>query len=228
LKAADIAKTPNKKLIIFCTGSQGEEKAVLSRLAHQNYPDWKVAAGDSIILTSSPIMDNKFNVEIINNKLFALGAKVYENNKEDLLHASGHACQEDLKLMLTLAKPRYFMPFHGDFRMLKKHGHLAQELGIAEKNIFVCSNGEVVEAKGKEFFLSKKKLPAQPNYVLNGRLLPAEELSNNLILREKMSQGGFFLVVLFYDKAKKKLSTPPCIFTYGFINMKKNENLLND
>ena len=228
LKAEAIAKTQNNKLIIFCTGSQGEEKAVLSRLAHQNYPDWKVAPGDSIILTSSPIMDNKLNVEIVSNKLFSLGAKVYENSKEDLLHASGHACQEDLKLMLTLAKPRYFMPFHGDFRMLKKHGHLAQELGIPEENIFICDNGEIVEAKDKEFFLSKKKLPAQPNYVLNGRLLPAEELNNNLTLREKMSQGGFLLVVIFYDKKKNKLTTPPYIFTYGFINMKKNEHLIND
>jgi ribonuclease J len=173
-------------------------------------------------------MDNKFNVEIINNKLFALGAKVYENNKEDLLHASGHACQEDLKLMLTLTKPRYFMPFHGDFRMLKKHGHLAQELGIPEKNIFVCANGEVVETKSQEFFLSKRKLSAQPNYVLNGRMLPVEELNNNLVLREKMSQGGFLLVVLFYNKKKKQLATPPYIFTYGFTNMKKNENLIND
>ena len=228
LKAEVIAKTQNNKLIIFCTGSQGEEKAVLSRLAHQNYPDWKVAPGDSIILTSSPIMDNKLNVEIVSNKLFSLGAKVYENSKEDLLHASGHACQEDLKLMLTLAKPRYFMPFHGDFRMLKKHGHLAQELGISKENIFVCANGEIVEAKDKEFFLSKKKFPAQPNYVLNGRLLPAEELNNNLALREKMSQGGFLLVVIFYDKKKNKLTTPPYIFTYGFINMKKNEHLIND
>jgi len=187
-----------------------------------------VEAGDSIILTSSPIMDNKFNVEIINNKLFALGAKVYENNKEDLLHASGHACQEDLKLMLTLVKPRYFMPFHGDFRMLKKHGHLAKELGIPEKNIFVCGNGEVLEARGKEFFLTKIKLPAQPNYVLDGKLLPVEELNNNLVLREKMSRGGFVLVVLFYNKKKRKLSTPPYIFTYGFINMKKHEDLISN
>ncbi|CAG8826536.1 25470_t:CDS:2, partial [Racocetra persica] len=204
--AEAIAKTPNNELIIFCT----------------------VEAGDCIILTSSPIMDNKFNVELISNKLFALGAKVYENNKEDLLHASGHACQEDLKLMLTLTKPRYFMPFHGDFRMLKKHGHLAQELGIQKENIFVCANGEVVETRGKEFFLTKKKIPAQPNYVFNGRILPAEELKNNLILREKISQGGFFLVVIFYDKAKRKLTTPPYLFTYGFINMKKNEHLLNN
>ncbi|CAJ0866008.1 13960_t:CDS:2 [Entrophospora sp. SA101] len=183
-KVIEIAKKTEKKIVLLGSSLLKMMKAIQKA----------IASGDSIILTSSPIMDNKFNVEIINNKLFALGAKVYENNKEDLLHASGHACQEDLKLMLTLAKPRYFMPFHGDFRMLKKHGHLAQELAIPEKNIFVCSNGEVVEAKDKEFFLSKKKLPAQPNYVLNGRLLPAEELNNNLVLRGKMSQGGFFLV----------------------------------
>ncbi|CAJ0831878.1 5406_t:CDS:2, partial [Entrophospora sp. SA101] len=217
-KVIEIAKKTEKKIVLLGSSLLKMMKAIQKA----------IASGDSIILTSSPIMDNKFNVEIINNKLFALGAKVYENNKEDLLHASGHACQEDLKLMLTLAKPRYFMPFHGDFRMLKKHGHLAQELAIPEKNIFVCSNGEVVEAKDKEFFLSKKKLPAQPNYVLNGRLLPAEELNNNLVLRGKMSQGGFFLVVLFYDRKKKKLTSSPYIFTYGFINMKKNENLIND
>jgi len=172
-------------------------------------------------------MDNKFNVEIINNKLFSLGAKIYENNKEDLLHSSGHACQEDLKLMLTLAKPRYFMPFHGDFRMLKKHGQLAKEVGILEKNIFVCANGEMVEAKDKDFFLSGINLPAQPNYVLNGKLLPNTELNDNLTLREKMSQGGFVLVVIFYDKKKKRLNTPPYIFTYGFINMKKHEPLVD-
>src|SRR5438046_1051037 len=139
-------------------------------------------------------MDNKSRVEKVNNKLFALGAKIYENSKEDLLHASGHACQEDLKLMLKLVNPRYFMPFHGDFRMLKRHGFLAQELGLPAKNVFACENGEIVEAKGKEFFLSKARVPAQPNYVLNGRLLPTGELSNSLLLREKMSQGGVVLV----------------------------------
>ncbi|CAG8453605.1 1144_t:CDS:2 [Racocetra fulgida] len=178
-KVIEIAQKTDKKIVLLGSSLLKMMKAIQKAME----------AGDCIILTSSPIMDNKFNVELISNKLFALGAKVYENNKEDLLHASGHACQEDLKLMLTLTKPRYFMPFHGDFRMLKKHGHLAQELGIQKENIFVCANGEVVETRGKEFFLTKKKIPAQPNYVFNGRILPAEELKNNLILREKMSQG---------------------------------------
>ena len=100
-------------------------------------------------------MDNRSNVEKISNKLFALGAKVYENSKEDLLHASGHASQEDLKLMLRLVNPTHFMPFHGDFRMLKQHGHLAKMIGIPEKNVFVCQNGDVVESRGKNFFHSR-------------------------------------------------------------------------
>src|SRR5688572_13401469 len=172
-------KIPPNKLIIFCTGSQGESKAVLSRLAHQVYPGWKIMQGDTIILTSSPIMDNRYNLEVINNKLNELGAIIYENSKEELLHASGHACQEDLKLMLTLVKPRYFMPFHGDFRMLKVHGHLAQEIGIRAENVFVCQNGEIIKSKENEkepkeptqFFLSNEKIDTTPNYIFNQRVI---------------------------------------------------------
>ena len=228
LKASAISKTPNNKLIIFCTGSQGEEKAVLSRLAHQNYPDWKVEPGDSIILTSSPIMDNKLNIEMISNKLFEIGAKIYENGGRNLLHASGHACQEDLRLMLRLVNPIYFMPFHGDFRMLKKHGHLAKEMGVLEKNIFVCQNGEVIEAQGKDFFLSKSKISAQPSYIFNKKLLPVKELESSIATRKKMAQGGLILVLIFYDKKKEQLIESPYIFTYGFINMKKYGDLIDD
>src|SRR5690348_17580992 len=108
-------------------------------------------------------MDNKLNVEIVSNKLFSLGAKIYENSKEDLLHASGHACQEDLKLMLTLVNPKYFMLFHGDYRMLKTHGFLAEEFGIPKKNIFICENEEEeCFKKNKEvknfFFLKGEKI----------------------------------------------------------------------
>ncbi|MCE8163025.1 MAG: ribonuclease J [Candidatus Moeniiplasma glomeromycotorum] len=226
LKVENIGKTPKNKLIIFCTGSQGEEKAVLSRLAHQIYPGWKVEPGDSIILTSSPIMDNRLGVEIISNKLFALGAKVYENSKEDLLHASGHASQEDLKLMLKLVNPTHFMPFHGDFRMLKQHGHLAKTLGVPEKNVLICQNGDVIEARGNSFFHSKIKVPAQPHYVFNQKLISSSEVNSILDLRQKMSWGGLVLIVVFYDQKKGKLNLLPSLFTYGFMNMKKNETLL--
>src|SRR5437763_6460158 len=140
-----------------------------------------------MIPTSSPIMDSRWRADIISNKLFAVGAKVYENSKEDLLHASGHASQEDLKLMLRLVNPVHFMPFHGDFRMLKQHGNLAKMMGIPGKNIFVCQNGDVVESKGKSFFYSEVKVPAQPHYVFNQKLLSSEEINNSLIVRQKMS-----------------------------------------
>jgi ribonuclease J len=168
-------------------------------------------------------MDNKFNVEMVNNMLFSLGAKIYENSKEDLLHASGHACQEDLKLMLKIVNPEYFMPFHGDFRMLKKHGCLGKELGVDEKKIFICKNGEVLEHDGERFALNGEKIDTTPSFVLNRQVLSLEELNRIELSREEMSRGGCFLVIFFYDKEKKKIQENPYIFTYGFINMKQNE-----
>ncbi|CAG8452930.1 10872_t:CDS:2 [Racocetra fulgida] len=217
LPAASISKIRKNKLIIFCTGSQGEEKAVLS-----------LEPGDTIILTSSPIMDNRLNVEIVSNKLFALGAQIYENSKEDLLHASGHACQEDLKLMLKLVNPTYLMPIHGDFRMLKNHGYLAEELGVAATNVFVCANGEVVEAREKKFFLSGEKIAATPHYIFDKKLVPAKEMNNSLKLRERMARGGVVLIVIFRPPGEEKLTELPYIFTYGFINMEKNQETIKN
>ncbi|CAG8805822.1 15348_t:CDS:2, partial [Racocetra persica] len=167
-------------------GNTPSEVKVVQRL-ESLITEATVEKDDTIVLTSSPIMDNRLNVEVISNKLFALGAKIYENNKQDLLHASGHACQEDLKLMLKLVNPTYLMPIHGDFRMLKEHSYLAEEVGIPSPNVFVCENGEVVEAKGKEFFLAGEKIASQSNYVFNDQLVLADELNHNLFLREKMA-----------------------------------------
>jgi ribonuclease J len=235
---------PPKKLIIFCTGSQGEAKAVLSRLAHQIHPDWKIIRGDTIILTSSPIMDNRYNLEAINNRLAELGATIYENNKEELLHASGHACQEDLKLMLSLTKPRYFMPFHGDFRMLKVHGSLAQETGVPIANIFVCQNGEIVQAKEEEnftgqekktsllqksrFFLTDRKIDTTPNYVFDQKtIIQGDWWKECLDLRRQMSRFGVMVVAFFYDQIQQRFELP-YLFTYGFLNMEKNKMLVQN
>lgn len=223
---------PKEKLIIFCTGSQGEERAVLSRLANQTYSDLKIIEGDSIILTSSPIMDNRYNLEIINNKLYELGANIYENNKEDLLHASGHASQEDLKLMLTLVNPRYFMPFHGDYRMLKTHGFLAEEVGIPKKNIFICENGEVVSSqKNKDgensFFVKNEKIFTKPDYIFNQKVILGEIWDKSVELRKEMYEAGVIIILIFISKkGKNKFVNFPHIFTYGFINIQKNKDLI--
>ena len=223
LKGADIVKTPANKLIIFCTGSQGEEKSVLSRLANNEYQGWKIEKKDTIVWTSSPIMDNRTNIEAVNNKLFASGALIYENTSMDLLHASGHACQEDLKLLLTLVSPRYFMPYHGEFYMLQKHGVLAEEVGILPERIFVCKNGEVVACKDGEFFLSSKKVDARPVYTLEGKIVSDEELENSFGMRVLMAQSGVIIVILFGNYPNCEL---PCIFTYGCLNMYKNKQTI--
>lgn len=227
-----IKKFPKSKLIVFCTGSQGEERAVLSRLANQTYNDLKIIEGDSIILTSSPIMDNRYNLELIINKLYELGAKIYENNKENLLHASGHACQEDLKLMLTLVKPRYFMPFHGDYRMLKTHGLLAEEFGIAKKNILICKNGDVVSSSKDEegsnsFQLTDETIFTEPNYIFNQKVIDGTIWDNSVSIRKEMYEGGVVIVLIFVTKKNGSRSISfPHIFTYGFINIQRNRDLI--
>jgi len=170
-------------------------------------------------------MDNKTNVELNNNLLFDLGAEIYENCSTDLLHASGHGCQEDLKLVLNLTKTRYFMPIHGDYRMLKKHAMLAQETGVLKENIFVCKKGDIISCKGKDFFLSEEKIEQiASSYVSEGKLVSNEELQKDIQLREKMLKGGIMLVVIFIKDKIKKL---PYIFTYGFLNMEKSKFLVD-
>lgn len=230
LKPSEISSFQKNKIVVFCTGSQGEERAVLSRLANQNYPDWKVEADDSIILTSSPIMDNNVNVQEINNKLFSLNAKIYENNSDNLLHASGHASQEDLKLMLRMVNPYYFMPFHGDFRMLKSHANLAIELGMNENNIFVCKNGQILEFKDKIIRLLplEDSVNSSPVYVSNKELISEIKLKESIFEREKMSKGGIIIVIFFWNFKKNQMNDYPYIFTYGFINMKENLSMINN
>ena len=223
---------PKERLIVFCTGSQGEERAVLSRLANQTYLDLKIVEGDSIILTSSPIMDNRYNLEIINNKLYELGAKIYENNQNNLLHASGHACQEDLKLMLTLTSPRFFMPFHGDQRMLTMHGVLAGEVGIPEKNILVCKNGEVITvSRDKEqrtvFSKSGETVYTEPDYIFNQRVISGRVWEDSVGTRKSMYEGGVIIVLILVNKKDRaNVINLPHIFTYGFINIQKNKELI--
>lgn len=224
LKPSLISKIPSNKLTAFCAGSQGETNSAMYRLANQTYPNLKIEKDDYVILTSSPIMDNLSNVRELNNKIDNLGAKIYENDENNLLHSSGHACQEDLKLMIKLLNPENFMPFHGDFRMLKQHSILAKKMGIAKEKIFVCKNGEVIEYNGKNFFLSNEIIDANPEYIFEGKKISLEKIEEDIHRREIMSKSGIILILLIY---KNKKIGNVYIFTYGLFNMKKNENLIN-
>jgi len=230
LETADAKNISPQRLIIFCTGSQGEESAVLSRLANQIYPDWKILSGDSIILTSSPIMDNRSKIDAILDILFSLGTDIYVNNKEEPIHVSGHASRDDLKFLLNVVNPKNIMPFHGDFRMLKVHGLLAQEMGVPAENVFVCQNGEVIIGEEIEkkmvFTLNGEKVPAEPDYVFNQKVIKGDWWKEIFNLRKKVGQAGIMIIVIFFNKKQTDKKELPYIFTYGFINMQKNRNLV--
>ena len=150
IDAQQINQMPPEKVAILCTGSQGEPMAALSRLSTSNYRDVEILPDDTVILAASPIPGNEKDVSKIVDNLFLLGAKViYGSASVTGMHVSGHAYQEELKLMLTLMKPKYFIPIHGEYRMLHQHRLLAESVGVEKENIFIINNGDVVDVNNQ-------------------------------------------------------------------------------
>ena len=151
IDAREVNQYPPEKVVILCTGSQGEPLAALSRLSSSSYRDVEILPEDTVIFAASPIPGNERDVSRIVDNLFQLGAKViYGSSSVTGMHVSGHGYQEDLKLMLTLMKPKYFIPIHGEFRMLHQHRELAESVGIKKKNTFIIKNGDVVDIENAD------------------------------------------------------------------------------
>ncbi|MBQ4253164.1 MAG: ribonuclease J, partial [Erysipelotrichaceae bacterium] len=144
---------PANKLVILCTGSQGEPMAALSRMANASHRFVTIIPGDTIVFSSNPIPGNASSINGIVNNLTRLGANVLTNSLLNNLHTTGHASQDEQKLMLQLVKPKFFMPMHGEYRMLRMHADTAVEVGVPEENIFICSNGDVVVLRDHECYL---------------------------------------------------------------------------
>ena len=144
INAADIKKYPNEQILIICTGSQGEAMAALSRLANNSHATVSIVPGDLVILSSSAIPGNRMEVENVVNALVKKGAVVEENRADFRIHTSGHAAEEEQKLLFALTKPKFFMPMHGDYRMLKAHGATATKVNVPKENVFICANGDQI------------------------------------------------------------------------------------
>lgn len=141
---SQIGSLPRSKTVIVCTGSQGEPMSALHRMAFSEHKQVTIDAGDRIIISASAIPGNEITISRVIDELFQKGAEViYDRNTP--LHVSGHACQEELKMMLALTKPRYFIPVHGEYRMLCKHAEIGKLMGVEPKNVLVAKNGEVIE-----------------------------------------------------------------------------------
>jgi ribonuclease J len=220
----EINKYPNHRVIIVCTGSQGEERSALTRIASGEHRQIKIKKGDTVILSSSPIPGNERSVNDVMDNLFREGARVIYQKLMDV-HTSGHAYQEDLKLMIGLIKPKFFIPIHGERHKLMVHAGLAQDVGVPEENILVSDNGQIIEFEGGKGVVTNKRVPA--SYVMVDGLGVGDV--GNIVLRDRkaMAEDGIFVVIVTVNHETGQIVTSPDIISRGFIYMRENENLVH-
>lgn len=226
IEASEINRLDPKQVAILCTGSQGEPMAALARLASGNYRQVDVLPEDTVIIAATPIPGNERNVSRIIDNLFALGAKViYGSGSSTGVHVSGHAYQEELKLMLTLMKPKYFIPIHGEFRMLYHHSLLAESIGVEKENIFIVRNGDVVDISN-EVAVQSRKIQAGNIYV-DG--LGIGYVGNALLRdRKQLSEDGMLVIVITFNKVDGEIISGPDIISRGFVYVRDSEEFLKE
>ncbi|MCM3571139.1 ribonuclease J [Neobacillus mesonae] len=226
IEASEIDKLPPEKVAVLCTGSQGEPMAALGRLASGNYRDVSIYPEDTVILAASPIPGNEKDVSRIIDNLFQLGARViYGSGSSTGMHVSGHGYQEDLKLMLTLIKPTYFIPIHGEFRMLHHHRLLAESVGVEKGNTFIIKNGDVVDIENGTA-RQTRSIPSGNTYVDGMGIGDVGEI----VLRDRrqLSEDGMMVIVITLSKNDRKIIQGPDTITRGFVYVKNSEDLLRE
>ena len=224
IKLDDIHKYPDNKVTIITTGSQGEPMSALSRIASGNHKKIALKEKDYIIISASPIPGNTKLITKLIDVLISKGAEVIYDAMEEV-HVSGHACREELKLIHSLIKPKYFVPVHGEYRHLKEHAELAKSLGMDEKNIFLLDNGDVLELTGKKA-VKTKSVHTGTVYVDGSGVGDV----GNIVLRDRkvLSQDGILTAVLAIDKDAKEIISGPDIISRGFVYVKDSNDLLNE
>ncbi|OYD09497.1 ribonuclease J [Paludifilum halophilum] len=222
----EINRMPAHKVAVMSTGSQGEPMSALTRMAHGSHRKIEILPGDTVILAATPIPGNEKLVARTVDQLFRVGANVvYSTNSQHGVHVSGHGSQEDLKLMLNLMKPKFFIPIHGEHRMLRAHSQLAESVGIRPENIFISDNGDVVEFSGGKARYGSKV--ATGNVLIDG--LGVGDVGN-IVLRDRklLSQDGILVVVVTLSKNNGKILSGPDIISRGFVYVRESEKLLEE
>jgi len=218
----NIGKYNNNQTVIITTGSQGEPMSALYRMAYSDHKKIDITSGDVVVVSASPIPGNEKFISRVINELFKKGAKVIYDAMADI-HVSGHACQEELKLILGICNPKYFMPVHGEYRHLIKHGELAQKVGVDSKNIFISGIGKVLELTEKS-----AKFNGQ---VPSGRVF-VDGLGvgdvGNIVIRDRklLSQDGLIVIVVTLSSGDNKIVAGPDIISRGFVYVRESEDLM--
>lgn len=223
IRVEDINRFRPEQVVLVCTGSQGEPTSALTRIANQDHRQLRIQRGDTVILSATPVPGNEKSVSRTINSLFRQGAEVYYQGLASNVHVSGHGAQEELKLMLSLLRPRFFMPVHGEYRHLVLHAKLAYSLGIPEENIVVAEDGDIIEVSEDSIRLT--------DHITSGNVF-VDGLSvgdvGQIVLRDRkvLSQDGILLVVLTMDHETGEPLAGPDIVSRGFVYMRDSEELL--
>jgi ribonuclease J len=222
----DVDRYPDSKIAILCTGAQGEGKAVLMRILNNEHRFVKVHHGDTFVFSSSVIPGNERSVQGMKDTLYKKGAHVIHYKMMDI-HSGGHARQEDLKMMINLVRPKYLIPIHGTYYMLKIHGELGEEVGLKKENILIGENGKVFE-------FDKKQQGRITNEKINTSFVMVDGIGNgdvsNVVLRDRqhLSEDGMFTIITVVDRTKKRVIGEPQVSSRGFIYVKENFDLVNE
>ncbi|WP_129596189.1 ribonuclease J [Anaerophilus nitritogenes] len=220
----DINKYPPEKLMIITTGSQGEPMSALSRMASSTHRQLEIIPGDLVVISATPIPGNEKMISKTINKLFQQGADVIYESLADI-HVSGHACQEELKLIHSLVKPKFFMPVHGEYKHLKHHALLALQLGMSIEDIFIMNIGKVLEL---DSFNAKITGSVPSGQVFVDGLGVGDV--GNIVLRDRklLSQDGMVIVMITIDKETGMSMNTPDIISRGFIYVRESEDLISE
>lgn len=224
LRPEELESLPQAQVAIVCTGTQGEPTSALVRMANQEHRQVNIQAGDTVVLSATPIPGNEELVHRTLNKLFRLGATVYYHQLLPV-HVSGHASQEEQKMMISLTRPRYFIPVGGEYRHMVLHAQLAKGLNILDENIFVVENGQVVEFSEEGARLAER---VGGGHVLIDGLGIGDV--GEMVLRDRrmLSRDGFVVVVVALDEATNELIEGPHIVSRGFVYMRDAEALIEE
>ncbi|MCL1791341.1 MAG: ribonuclease J [Peptococcaceae bacterium] len=224
LSEDEILTLPPNQVCIVMTGSQGEPMSALTRIAMNDHKKLEIHPGDTVIISANPVPGNEKSVSRTIDQLFRQGANVIHGSSSNV-HVSGHASQEDLKLILNVVKPKYFVPVHGEYRMLINHGRIAERLGIPSENIFIAENGSVIEFSRRGAGMAGK--------VSAGKIL-VDGLGvgdvGNIVLRDRkqLAQEGILIVVLTINCDTCKIVSGPDVVTRGFVYVRESESMLDE